>query len=113
MKTLMHPSQDGVQVIADDREPADGVVARLRQHPDVTLRSERLPVGDYLVDDGLLFERKTLPDLVQPIKDGRLFSQALRLGQARQRTALVLEGRGRDLAGTRMRREAIRGRSPC
>jgi ERCC4-type nuclease len=109
LQTIVHPSQDSLQIIADDREPADGVVARLRQHPDVTLYSGRLPVGDYLVDDDLLFERKTLRDLVQSIKDGRLFSQALRLAQARQRTALVLEGRGRDLAGSRMRREAIQG----
>jgi ERCC4-type nuclease len=105
----MHPVQDPIQIIADDREPADAVVAMLRRQPDVVLRIERLPVGDYLVDDGLLFERKTLPDLAQSIQDGRLFSQALRLAKAKQRTALVLEGRGRDLAASRMRREAIQG----
>jgi ERCC4-type nuclease len=102
-------AQTGLRIVADDREPSHGVRAALLRHPDVELCVQRLPIGDYLVDDNLLFERKTLLDFTLSIKDGRLFSQALRLVNAPQRAAIVLEGRGRDLAGSRMRREAIQG----
>ena len=102
-------ARTSVRIVVDDREPTDGVTAALRSHPDVELRMERLALGDYRVDDTLLFERKTLVDLTQSIKDGRLFRQALRLIGAPLRTALILEGRGRDVATSRMRREAIQG----
>jgi len=55
------------------------VIDRLRGHEKVSLVIERLPLGDYLIDEVLLIERKTLPDLAAPIKDGRLFGQAHRL----------------------------------
>ena len=96
-------------IVVDDRESTGSVLAALQQRADVLTRVERLPVGDYQVDDSLLFERKTLPDLVASIKDGRLFSQGLRLANAPLRAALILEGRARDLAQSHMRREAIQG----
>jgi DNA excision repair protein ERCC-4 len=68
-----------------------------------------LPVGDYVVADSLLIERKTLPDLVQSIIDGRLFAQALRLVEAEYPAALILEGGMRELENTQMRWEAIQG----
>lgn len=98
-----------IRVVADDRERNGGVVDALRQQTGVSLVVERLPLGDYLVDDHLLVERKTLPDLVASIKDGRLFRQGYRLAGAPFRTALVLEGRSGDLADSGMRREAIQG----
>ena len=96
-------------VIVDDREAAGAVLAALRRRADVETRVERLPIGDYQVDEAQLFERKTLPDLVASIKDGRLFAQGLRLANAPLRSAVILEGTARDLAGCRMRREAIQG----
>ncbi|WP_295392131.1 ERCC4 domain-containing protein [uncultured Thiodictyon sp.] len=98
-----------VCVVVDDRESAGAVLAALRGHEGIETRVARLPLGDYLVDDAWLFERKTLPDLVASIKDGRLFAQGLRLAQAPLRTAVILEGSTRDLAECRMRREAIQG----
>ena len=82
---------------------------RCARDPQVVVRLQRLPVGDYLVDDNLLFERKTLLDLTQSIKDGRLFRQGLRLASASARGVVILEGSSRDLAQSRMRREAIQG----
>lgn len=96
-------------IIADDRERAGAVLPELRRNPAVRLQIERLPVGDYRVDDWLLIERKTLPDLVESIKDGRLFAQALRLANAPERAAMILEGRSQALTDSRMRREAIQG----
>jgi len=96
-------------VFIDDREAASPVAAALMRMPDIRVQVQRLAVGDYQVDDALLFERKTLPDLAGSIKDGRLFKQALRLANAQQRGALILEGRSNALAGSRMHRDAIQG----
>ncbi|MBK1630384.1 nuclease [Thiohalocapsa halophila] len=96
-------------VIADDRERGGSVVAALRKRPDVLVEVARLAAGDYRVDDHLLVERKTLTDLTASIKDGRLFTQAIRLANAPLPGILILEGRARDLADSRMRREAIQG----
>lgn len=69
----------------------------------------RLELGDYLVDGRLLFERKTLADLVAAIIDGRLFKQALRLARTGPRPVMILEGTSRDLANSGMRWEAVQG----
>ena len=69
----------------------------------------RLKLGDYLVDSRLLFERKTLPDLITAIVSGRLFTQALRLAATHLRPAMILEGTGRELLESGMRWEAIQG----
>ena len=74
-------------IVADDRESAGAVLAALKRRDCVQLRLERLPVGDYRIDDTLLFERKTLLDLAASIKDGRLFAQGLRLAEAPLRGA--------------------------
>jgi ERCC4-type nuclease len=98
-----------LSVVVDDRELSSGVVDLLRQRDEVSIRAERLPTGDYRIDELLLIERKTLVDLVASIKDGRLFTQACRLADSELWTALILEGTGRDLADSGMRREAIQG----
>lgn len=98
-------------ILVDDRESTGAVLAALQRRECVRAQVARLPVGDYRVDDILLFERKTLPDLVASIKDGRLFSQGLRLANVPPplRGALILEGTSQELAECRMRREAVQG----
>ena len=96
-------------IIADDRERESGVPCILDGFPDVELTVSRLPLGDYLVDDKLLFERKTLPDLIHSIIDGRIFSQAARLAASDYQAILILEGTSADISGSKMKREAIQG----
>jgi DNA excision repair protein ERCC-4 len=98
-----------IEIVADDRELSGNVVDFLRKHEEVSLSVQRLLLGDYLIDGVLLVERKTLPDLVASIKDGRLFAQGCRLAGSALRVALILEGTGKDLVDFRMRREAIQG----
>jgi len=93
----------------DDRERSPSVIAHLRATGDVDVRHTRLAIGDYRVDQALVFERKTLIDLVASIKDGRLFRQALRLVESRRPCALILEGRSDDLLGRGMSWPAIQG----
>lgn len=99
-----------IPVIVDDRESRGALLGELRGCLQIDVTVERLPVGDYLVDNRFLFERKTLPDLVGSVIAGRLFSQALRLAEvADYRPALILEGTAKDLRGSRMRWEAVQG----
>ena len=110
MDSHHHEPQPGtIQVIVDHREASSGVVEALNKTPGVTVTLESLSVGDYLIDDRLIIERKTLHDLVTSICEGRLFRQALRLAGSVFRPAILLEGSGSDLAGSGMHREAIQG----
>lgn len=93
----------------DDRESASAVIDLLRQSPDFHVTVTRLKLGDCLVDGRFLFERKTLADLAAAIISGRLFSQVLRLAGTRFRSAMILEGTGRDITNGGMRWEAIQG----
>ncbi|MDB5967579.1 MAG: hypothetical protein JWQ90_29 [Hydrocarboniphaga sp.] len=96
-------------LILDDRECRGPLPDALAASGAFDVEIRRLALGDCLVDGALLFERKTLPDLAASIKEGRLFSQALRLARARWPAALVLEGTAGDLARSEMRWEAIQG----
>ena len=69
----------------------------------------RLALGDYLLDERLLFERKTLCDFSASLKDGRLFEQGVRLAASPLQKAIILEGRAGDLVESGMRREALQG----
>ncbi|MEA3277106.1 MAG: ERCC4 domain-containing protein [Pseudomonadota bacterium] len=98
-----------ISILVDDRDVQSGIVDILRERDDVSVDIQRLPLGDYLIDEHLLVERKTLVDLVASIKDGRLFGQGCRLASSPLWTALILEGTSKDLAQSHMRREAIQG----
>lgn len=101
--------RNAIRLTMDDRERRGPVSELLIKGDEFKLEIRRLPVGDYLLDNELLFERKTLPDLVTSIKEGRLFSQALRLAEAKRPAALLLEGTTGDLAGSGMHWGAIQG----
>jgi ERCC4-type nuclease len=102
-----------ISIIADDREAGSEVVKELLARPDCQVAIRRLPIADYQIADRLLFERKTLPDLVASIADGRLFHQANRLARGRLRGVILLEGGAKQIADSGMSREAIQGALIC
>lgn len=95
-------------IIVDDREP-HLVIAELESLPYCHVSVQRLALGDYLVDERLLFERKTLPDFASSVMDGRLFRQAARLAASKLHGIIVLEGTVKDLASHGISREALQG----
>jgi ERCC4-type nuclease len=103
-----HPNTP-IQIVADDREEAGGVIAELRSRGDVALEVRRLPVGDFLVEDRFAVERKTLADFACSVVDARLFKQAAALVQGSRRAVLVLEGTAADLGGGNVSRESLQG----
>jgi len=98
-----------IAVIVDHRESNREVIKFLSETKNVSVAIKRLSLGDYLVDNRLIFERKTLNDFALSIIDGRLFSQAIRLVSSKYNSVLILEGAGKELTETGIRREAIQG----
>ena len=98
-----------IAVIVDDRESKSEVIKFLSKTKNVSVDIKRLSLGDYLVDNRLMFERKTLNDFALSIIDGRLFSQAIRLASSKYNSVLLLEGTGKELTETGIRREAMQG----
>jgi ERCC4-type nuclease len=98
-----------IQIIADDRESQAPVIDALRRQEGTEVTVRRLALGDYLLDERLLFERKTLLDFAVSLKDGRLFEQGVRLAVSPLHKVIILEGRACDLAKSGMRREALQG----
>lgn len=98
-----------IEIVADDREPVNGVIASLKGFEQVAIRRRRLSLGDYQVDDRLIVERKTTRDFAVSIVDGRLFKQMIRLASSSFAGALILEGNGEEVAESGVAREALQG----
>ncbi len=98
-----------VRIVADDRENAGGVIGALHRHEDVALTVRRLRVGDFLVGERCIVERKTLGDFARSVIDARLFRQASAMVGEGRRAVLILENCGADLASMGVSREALQG----
>jgi len=105
----MSKSDNRITVIADDRECKNNVIKFLSDIKNVSVVVKRLSVGDYIVDNQLVFERKTLKDFAESIVDGRLFRQAIRLANSKFKSVLILEGTGKELTEIGVSREAMQG----
>jgi DNA excision repair protein ERCC-4 len=69
-------------ICIDHREHQGRLTRLLLRDPAWVSSFRHLAMGDYLIDERILVERKTLPDLAASIKDGRLFAQAKRLAKS-------------------------------
>lgn len=67
----------------DIRENALIQKCRNLAHPNIIISTEALPIGDIILVDNdiehIIIERKTIPDLLSSIKDGRYDEQSYRL----------------------------------
>jgi len=106
---MQNSGNKSISITVDDRERKAAVAKSLLEMQYVAVRFERLSIGDYQAENRLLFERKTLKDFATSIIDGRLFDQMIRLASSKYTGILILEGTGRDLANSGMRRESIQG----
>lgn len=105
----MNQNEKHIKIIADDRERKSNVIKSLLDMKNISVDVRRLSIGDYLADNRLIFERKTLNDFAVSIIDGRLFKQAVRLAGSNYKSVLILEGVGKDLHNIGIRREALQG----
>ncbi|MGB1697303.1 MAG: ERCC4 domain-containing protein, partial [Thermoplasmatota archaeon] len=93
------------KVIADNREQAGGVVRALHEL-GVKLETRNLDIGDFVLSDRIVVERKTWSDLLASLVDGRLFEQ-LKALQSYPKPILLLEGPMEGGRGVSM--EALHG----
>jgi len=112
MLTSCQPAgTDPIRIIVDDRERRSEVAGCLQRNGGVQVTFRRLRVGDYIVQDLLVVERKTMTDFAVSLCSGRLFRQAyqLRTSVAHRRVCMVLEGPDENLERMRISREAVQG----
>lgn len=67
----------------DKREPKSMVkkVIKIAKENNIDYEIEVLPVGDYVWDDYVVIERKTIPDFINSIRSGHLETQLLDMEQ--------------------------------
>ena len=97
-----------VDVVIDDREPA-GFVQLFMDSGAKSVKVERLSVGDFVVNQHWVFERKTISDLCASLIDGRLFSQAAKMSKLAGHPVIILEGSSKDADKSHVSRESVQG----
>lgn len=80
------------QLHVDHSERQSALLCAVQRSGAFNVRMVRLATGDYLIDNEVLIERKTVGDFAASLVDGRLFPQAARLAHSRYRSLLLIEG---------------------
>ena len=93
-----------VEILCDTREGNE--IVALLQEKGVSARRMSLPVGDFILSERVVAERKTRSDFENSIIDGRLFEQAGRLAESFSRVIILVEGTHFE---ERVKREALLG----
>jgi len=96
-------------IVVDYREKNSAVYQTIKNDKGIHLTIKNLKAGDYLIQNRVLCERKTLHDLKRSIIDGRLFKQAIKLCQTNLPSIVILEGTGHEFQMGKMTREALQG----
>lgn len=78
-------------VFVDSRESPSGIVREL-VNEGIRVKQHSLKVGDYIISDRIVIERKTAADFIQSMIDGRLFEQAEAMKQNFGVSILLVEG---------------------
>lgn len=100
------PLGSGPRIVLDHREQAGGVSRHLHAL-GAQLEAKQLDVGDFVLSDRVVVERKTATDFIDSLVDGRLFEQ-LKALKSYPRPFVVIEGDG--LYGVRnLSAEAVAG----
>ncbi len=95
------------EITVDHRESSSSLVKELVSS-GIKINLEQLLVGDYLIGNRIIVERKTCEDFSKSIIDGRLFKEIKELKQNTAYPLLVIEGNDLYSAST-LSNEAIRG----
>jgi Fanconi anemia group M protein len=88
---MMNAAHD-VHILVDDREQAGGLPEALRRRLGARVEVMRLVVGDVMVGEDYVIERKEAADFVASLLDGRLANQAQALGDTGRTGIVLIEG---------------------
>ena len=78
-------------IIIDNREKHSGI-PEIFAAKNIHVVMKQLVVGDYMINDEIVIERKTNSDFVQSIMNGRLFNQCARLRKTLMTPLIIVEG---------------------
>lgn len=96
-----------INIIADYREVRSTLPEILKQK-GAAVKICNIKVGDYIINDQLVLERKTKEDFVLSLINHRLFEQCSFLKKTGKNTVLLLEGNPYSTVH-RIKRQAIQG----
>jgi ERCC4-related helicase/ERCC4-type nuclease len=95
--TVVAPDADEtVEIVADQRELDASVARNLSTRDGITTRLETLAVGDYVLSDRVVIERKTVEDFLSTLVGGdrSLFEQVRNAARNYSRPVVIIEGDG-------------------
>jgi len=85
------------EIYVDTREFRSDVVKHLSENYRIV--SRQLEIGDYVISDRIVVERKSVDDFLESLKDGRLFSQLVEMKRNYPIPVLVIEGESLFIRG--------------
>jgi len=91
---------DKIIIYVDSREQASGVTVKLKEM-DAVIQVKQLEVGDFVLSDEVVVERKTIEDFLSSLIDGRLFNQLTMMSSNYAAPLIILEGNPNELYTTR------------
>ncbi|MFH1390879.1 MAG: DEAD/DEAH box helicase [Candidatus Diapherotrites archaeon] len=87
-------------IYVDSREQASSVTVKLSKM-DAVIKVKQLEVGDFVLSDEVVVERKTIEDFLSSLIDGRLFNQLTMMSSNYNAPLIILEGNHDELYTTR------------
>lgn len=97
-----------VKIVADYREKSSGIPDMLIQQ-GIKIIYHNLTVGDYVLPNDFIVERKDVHDFLASLLSGRLFDQAYRLTEVNSNSILIVEGVFQDVLNCFSRPNALWG----
>mgnify|MGYP006269684893 CR=1 FL=1 len=92
--TVAEPTAEGVEIVADQRELDAHIARDLSTREGIETRLETLEVGDYVLSDRVVVERKAVEDFLETLVGGdrSLFEQVGAAARHYARPVVVIEG---------------------
>lgn len=108
---IENKDNDKFTIVADSRETNSSVVQNLDLDEDVNVKVENnMEVGDYVVSNNMVIERKDVDDFYDTITGDRsLFDQVRNMTNSYEKSVLLIEGDHRNLYSKNIHPNAIRG----
>ena len=95
-----------VHLIADQRERGK-IIKTLEQIAGVSVETQALDCGDYVLGNGVVVERKSATDFILSVVDGSLVDKANKLKAGYERPVYIVESGERDLFVPRFHQKAF------
>jgi ERCC4-type nuclease len=96
-------SETPLQIVADTRESGK-IIRKLESLEGLSMERRELDVGDYLLPNGVVIERKSATDLILSVVDESLWDKVSKLAASYEQVIYIVEG---DLYTARFHQKAL------